>query len=305
MPSSRPFFRVLVLFAAMAAASCVPPEAIEDVPRFNERTLMGQIQARGELIVGYDPGFIPFAFESLPDGEPAGFAIELSQIVADGLGVGLEFVAMETAELMTALEAERPDPETGERAGALDLGFPIVPLTEENVRGFGFGNPYFIAHQRLLVEQGSPIQEVDDLSGEKVCAILDPITGVDLTQLDPSIEMINGIKRTCFKALAKGEVAAVTAHDALLLEELFRVGETDVDLVGEDLSTVGYGAAGPPASATFMSFVSSQLGLAKDDGRYMAIYDEWIRPLLGEAADDEPPGLGVTEAAALYPTEIG
>lgn len=305
--------RALSALLAVALSSCVPAEAtLEDIPRYNEKTLMGQVQARGSLIVGYDPDFAPFAFESLPTRHPDGMAVDLGQIVADGLGVEVEYVAMDTSQLLQALANERPDPETGLRAGELDLAFPIVPLTEANVRAFGFSNPYFIAHQRLLVRLGSGITDVDDLSDKQVCAALDPTTGINLRSFDPTIDVDNGSAQWCFDALRRGDVAAVTAHDAILLAEVQRtkvvaagtpVGRPtyEVEIVGQGLSTVGYGAAGPPASATFMTFVSAQLGLAKDDGRYMAIYDRWIRPLLGADADDEPPAIGVTEAAALYP----
>lgn len=287
--------------AALVLGSCVPPEeSTKDVPRYSANTLMGFVQERGTLIVGYDPTFWPFSGETM-SGEPGGFAIDLAQIWAEALGVDIEYVAMSTPEMMEALEAERPDRETGERLGRLDVGFPKLPLTETTVRGYGFTNPYFLAHQRLLVREDSPIISVDDLAGKRVCAIVDPATGVDLSDINETIEVVNGIERTCYRALRTGDVDAVTAHDAILLKEIARVGETDVDMVGEDLSTVGYGAAGPPASATFMTFASFEMGLAKEDGRFMAIYDEWLAPLLGSYADTEPPDMGVTEAAALYP----
>ena len=49
--------------------------------------------------------------------------------------------------------------------GDVDLAFPVVPVVERLVRTKGVSDPYFMAHQRLLVPGDSDTDSIEDLSG--------------------------------------------------------------------------------------------------------------------------------------------
>src|SRR5919106_1702347 len=169
------------LVVALAAQGCVPPEPGNDrIVRFDpEQTAMGEIQQRGEIVIGIPDDVSPFGFVDDASGDSTGFLRELAQDVADALGVEATIVADTSGDLLS--RADR---------GELDLAFPAIPVTEQRFRQRAYTTPYFVAHQRLLVRPGSRIERAGDLGGVTVCSYGDETTRVDLTNLNPAVEVI-------------------------------------------------------------------------------------------------------------------
>jgi polar amino acid transport system substrate-binding protein len=157
------------------ATACVPPEVDDDsIPSYDpQETLAGMIQKRGVLIVGVEEDAAPIA--SVSDGQPEGFTVEMGGWLADGLGVDAEFVSGTTDELATMVSDNE-----------VDVAFPLTPITGAALDEHLFSDPYFVAHQRLLVPESSAIGGVEDLSGHSVCEVLDP-TSVEVAQLNPDV----------------------------------------------------------------------------------------------------------------------
>jgi glutamate transport system substrate-binding protein len=183
-------------------------------------------------------------------------------------------------------------------ANEVDVAFPITAITEPLVRHYGFTDPYWIAHQRVLGFDGRYVPE--DLSGETVCSFIDPETEVLLSDLEPTVDMVEAEHpEECFALLATGSPA--TASDAILLGLLQSaeqtVGAGEPEIGGDNLTTEGYGAAVNIESSGLAEVVNNILQRAKDDGPWQRAVDRWL-----EGAEPvEPPELTVEEAAALYP----
>src|SRR5687767_10747298 len=133
--------RLVALIAVLASVlflGCIPPEPDDDliVNYDPEETVMGEIQERGELIVGVPQGQEPFGR----------FTAGFGELVAEALGVETRIRPLPPERLLTA-----PD------AGTVDISFPLITITEKLVRRFAFTDPIYIAHQRLLVRKGSDI----------------------------------------------------------------------------------------------------------------------------------------------------
>jgi ABC-type amino acid transport substrate-binding protein len=184
-------------------------------------------------------------------------------------------------------------------ANEVDVAFPITAITEPLVRHYGFTDPYWIAHQRVLGFDGRYAPE--DLSGETVCSFIDPETEVLLSDLEPTIDVISATHpEECLANLTTG--APATASDAILLGLFQRFAERSNDgevpeIGGDNLTTEGYGAAVNIESSGLAEVVDNILQRAKDDGPWQRAVDRWL-----EGAEPvEPPELTVEEAAALYP----
>jgi polar amino acid transport system substrate-binding protein len=275
----------------LLAAGCVPPVEETTTPeRFDPETVMGQIQARGELRIGIASDRKPFGFEE-DDGAGAGLTADLGAYVAEALHVEPTYVPAPNDDLLEMVDA-----------GDVDVAFPMTAITEPLVRSYGFTDPYWIAHQRVLAFDGrfSP----EELAGESVCSFIDPETEVLLSKLEPTIDVIEAEHpEECLARLAAGTPA--TASDAILLglvEELEGVstGNGSPEIGGDDLTTEGYGAAVDKESAGLAEVVDNILARAKEDGVWHDIVDEWV------GSGEEPvelPELTVEEAAALYPAK--
>ena len=131
---------------ALVTSACIPPEPDDDViVKYDpEETVMGEIQQRGKLLVG------------VPSEEPfSTFSERFGALIADALGLeSASVVHLPPEELLTAPER-----------GTVDISFPLVTITEKQVRRHAFTDPIYVAHQRLLVRIGAPIENLSDIDG--------------------------------------------------------------------------------------------------------------------------------------------
>jgi polar amino acid transport system substrate-binding protein len=291
----------LVLLCALALGACVsPPEDIDRVPNFDPaETLMGQIQERGELLVGIPETPAPPFWVVDDAGQVDGFLADLSRELAEALGVDVEFVRLNEDDLLLPGRVEEESP--------ADVAFVESPATETLAKAHPLTHPYWVAHQRILVPADSTIEEWSDIDGN-YCSIIDPETGFDLSAAETSISQISSEVAGCSKMLKKDEVEAVTAPDHILMAVWADVTgcsqpclpSPDYEIVGDELTTAGYSAMLPLGSPGWTSFVNATWGEAEAEGRWLEYYEEWIAPFGIEL--EEAPDMTIEEAAGLFPS---
>ena len=267
----------------LAASACVPPVPDNDeVVDFDPvLTGMGRVQEEGVLRVGIPKDAGPFATGS--GDEAQGFTVELGKEVAGSLGVDVNFRSGTDEELGAMVDS-----------GAVDLAFPLRPITEKAITKNAFTDPYWISRERVLSFDGG-VKEVADLAGKKVCQSIDDITGIPVERLQPDASEVTEVADLA----GCPEVDAMVAPDIRLLAQM-APGESLPALVGEEINAVGYGAMTALEDKIFADYVSTQFSEAKTEGRWSAWFGDFISPVTGEAPPD-PPGMHLEEAAALYP----
>ncbi|MDQ3957843.1 MAG: transporter substrate-binding domain-containing protein [Actinomycetota bacterium] len=285
--------RLAVVLALAVCASCVPPLPDNDeYTRFDEETVMGRLQDAGELRVALpDDAGAPWA---LVEGTSAqGFAPDLAREIGESLRVDVTFREAPSAELVDLVDS-----------GQVDVAFPVATITEELVRRHAFSDPIFVAHQRLLMREGTGVEDVDDISGE-VCSPIDDATGVDLLELNPSaatLPLRPGDVRGCIDLLRQGLVDVATATDVLLAGML--VGLSDgYEVTGEQLTTEAYGISLESGASGWVDYVNKIITEYDQEGRWAASYESHFGSLIG-GATPEPPNMTVEEAAALFPADL-
>jgi ABC-type amino acid transport substrate-binding protein len=300
--------RTLALSILMCvAAACVPaaPSTTQQVVQYDPtKTTMGQIQKRGTLVIGVPDDFYPFGYVGAPPGpgssaktstskKPAGFTVALGKLVANALGVKATYLPLPSAQLLGAVDKNRAD-----------LVFPMVPITEAGLSAHPFTDPYFIAHQRLLVPQGSTLRNVRDLNGRSVCSAIDPNTEIPLNRLVPSISLLSvGSALRCLGPLRAKKVVAATAPDAALMG--LRALLPASQIVGDQLTTEGYGAAVSACNALFAEFVTRVFSDTKASGQWSALYNRWVGPASGSGPAPIAPSMTVVDASDLFPSTTG
>jgi ABC-type amino acid transport substrate-binding protein len=290
--------RILVsTIALVMLVSCIPAEPDDDIIREFDpvETVMGAIQERGELIVGIESDLLPFSRTiECPTDEPQpsecaeGFVVDQAQDVADSLGVDVTYVAGGSTELLDMPEA-----------GRADVSFPFVPVTEARIRDHAFTDPYYVAHERLLVRDDSTVEQVSDITSELVCQAIDPDTGVPIDELTQFVTPITASAKECEQMFLRGEVDIVVAPDIVLSN----IAQTEGKIVGDQLNTEGYSAVLATGATAWVDYVDAVLEEAQQEGRWTDYFHKWIEPGLGEPLD--PPGMSLEEAAALFPVEDG
>ena len=295
---------LLVALLALALSACVaPPKDVDVVPDFDPaETVMGQIQERGVLRVGVpEDDWAPFWID--PEGEPlvgAGFIVALSQELGNALGVDVEYLPLSEDDLVLPgrIEVESP----------VDISFVQQPETEELAKAHPLTHPYWVGHQRLLVRADSGIRSVDDLTDSFVCGVINPETDVEPEDLREGVEGAVSTVEGCTTLMKSGTADAVTATDMTLMS--IWAGLTDCEqpcepspdykIVGDELTTVGYGAMLPTGVPGWTNFVNETWAETDVEGRWMRFYEEWISPYGIEV--EAPPEMRIEEAAGLYPS---
>jgi polar amino acid transport system substrate-binding protein len=274
----------LGLLAALTLGACVPPS--EGYRRFESDTPMGAIQDRGVLVVGVEMDSPPFGSMG-EDGHAVGFTVDIARQIADELRVDLQLLPAPSDQLFNLLDSE-----------VADLAFPVVSVSEELARAYSPTDPYWEAHQRLLVPRGSDIDSFEDLGGKKVCAVLQPFVGVDPELVAPGTDATEGDEAACLARLRSGSVDAVTAADHTLIE--MKSLAPTFDIVGENVTVEGVAGFTLPRYAALTDLVDRVL-VEADEGAWAKSYRRWITPIVGGQVPD-PPVMTAEEASALFPT---
>lgn len=301
MTPKRCLFGSLALVVALGGA-CVPPEPDEDLVRdFDpETTVMGAIQEAGTLRAGVTSNQ---ALYREAGGEPAGLAADLALEISDTLGVDADFTVASNEDLLVMVED-----------GTVDVAFPLTPVVEELVRQAGVSDPYFIAHQRVLVPGASDATTVEELDGE-VCSVGEHELLVALGGVSPSVHVTDAEEASdCYEA---SEVfvdktltpPTMTGLDLDLVGAAYNLQalcppEAEClppKIVGDELTTAGISVFVEKGASGWLGFVDNVLGDFKSEGHWLESYNESLESYLGP---QRAPEITVEEAAALYPREL-
>lgn len=146
-----------------------------------------------------------------PDGTRRGYEPSAAALVADELGLALEWVVLPWSQMIPAVQA-------GEAHGV----WCGQGVTKERQAQVDFTRPYAVFDESVLVRRGSGLRQATDLEGRRVAAIggsanmalAETFTGADLVPFDGGSDDVFG---DMLAALRKGEVDAVVDDDVVFV----------------------------------------------------------------------------------------
>jgi polar amino acid transport system substrate-binding protein len=119
--------------------------------------LLGQIKAKGKIVVSTDPNYAPQSFLN-DKGELDGFDIDVAKEIAKRLGVTVEFVTPDW-NLITS----------GNWGGRWDVSVGSMTITADRKQALYFSTPYYFTPAQFAARADAGIASVDDFSGKTVC----------------------------------------------------------------------------------------------------------------------------------------
>jgi polar amino acid transport system substrate-binding protein len=139
--------------SAGAVITCdnLPAEAAGD--------LLAEICERGRLIAFTDPAYPPQSFLNETTGEYEGFDIDVTNEIAERLGIPEVEFTTPSFDLVVA----------GNWSGRFDIAVGSVTVTEERKEILDFTQPYYFTPAQLATHTDSGITEVAGFAGETVC----------------------------------------------------------------------------------------------------------------------------------------
>ena len=120
--------------------------------------LLARIQKKGEIVVSTDPNYKPQSFIN-ENGELDGFDIDVAKEIAKRLGVKVKFVTPGWDILTAGNWVERWD---------MSVGSMMITKKRQEILDFAMP-PYYYTLAQLAAADGSGIDALEDIVGQKVC----------------------------------------------------------------------------------------------------------------------------------------
>jgi len=140
------------LMIALLLALCIvlPGLAMAD-------STLDEIQTRGSLRVGMEPGYMPFEMTN-QKGEIIGFDVDMAKRIAKGMGVKLELVSTAWDGIIPGLITKK-----------YDIIMSGMTLTQERNMKVNFATPYIVVGQSILIKKSiaGEVKSYKDLNDKK------------------------------------------------------------------------------------------------------------------------------------------
>lgn len=252
-----------ILAFLLAAAMMVPMAACGSKAKTPE-----DIQNAGKLVMATNAEFEPFEFK---DGdEVVGIDIEISQKIAEKLGVELEVSDIAFDTLITALQS-----------GKADIVAAGMTADEDRKKNVDFSDPYFNASQAIIVANDSDIVSRTDLNGKTVGVQLGTTGDKYCTNEDGENDItVAEVKRyskgmEAVSDLIAGRIDAVVI-DNFPAEKLVEKNSDKVKKLDEALTSEEYAIAMPKGSTELQKAVNEVLKEMQDSGEMDEIVGKYI-----------------------------
>jgi glutamate transport system substrate-binding protein len=206
----------------------------------------------------------------LPDGQFAGFDVDVARYVAAKLGVRpdhITFVPVTSATRETTLEN-----------GTVDMVFATYSITPQRETKVTFGGPYYVAHQDTMVRAGdTAIRSVHDLKGKRLCAVSGSNSWKRVTQeLGIAATLVPAASYSaCVATLLDGRVDAVSTDDLILAGFAARAGPA-VGIVNAPFSDERYGIGIKKGDLSGCEAVNRAVSEMYLDGTAAALLHKWF-----------------------------
>ena len=224
----------------------------------------GTVQAikdRGYIVMSTNAEFEPF--EYMVGEEFKGIDIEISQKIADKLGVELRINNTSFDSLPLELDTDKCD-------------FVAAGMTIDPEKAIDFSDSYFSASQSIIVRVDSDIQSGDDLAGKKIGVQLgttgdtyctENIEGAEVSRMSKGMDAVAD--------LIRGSIDAVVI-DNYPATKLVEKNSEQVKMLDEALTEEEYGIAVKKGNQELLDVINETLAELKESGEMDTILESYL-----------------------------
>ena len=282
MKATKILALILALALAVCAfAACGDKANDEDV---NTNAQGEQTPEESDTIVmGTQIGFPPFeVFDD--NAQPAGFDIDLSNMIADAAGKKLQIENMDFGGLIAAIQS-----------GKIDFSAAGMSVTKERLQSVDFSKPYYSSRQVIVVPADSTIASKEDLLGKKV-AVQEGTTGDSMVR--EFKETDNGEPKdntVSFKLNADVAMEVLNGRaDAFVLDEepskaIVAQNEGKLKILDVEFGTEEYAIAVKKGNTELLDIINGVIDQMMSDGTYDAMIAEYFPDRAVEAEGELTP----------------
>jgi len=258
--------RSLVLFAI---ALLVLVGGVTDAVAADNAPVLSRIVESGTFRVGMSGTQPPFSVVS-KSGSLIGYEVDLAKILADAMGVKVEFVQKPFGELLPALEK-----------GEVDAVMSGMTMTPQRNLEAAFVGPYIVSGKSILTKSSTlaALKDAEDIdsSSIKVAAlkgstsekfvqkVLEKTTYIPVDDYDAGVQLV-----------LDGKVDALVADFPICALSQMRFPDAGLATLTEPLTIEPIGIALPPGDSLLLNMVTNYLGALEGVGLLDALEKKWF-----------------------------
>jgi len=228
------------------------------------------VVAQGRLRVGVDQNSYRFGYRDSFTGELGGFDIDVARQMAAAMFGDqnmIQFVTLTSGQRIDAL-----------KNGDVDIVVQTMTSNCARKQEIDFSTIYYQAGQRVLVNVGSGIRDLDGLAGRRVCSSTGSTSIKNLAEAAAKPIPVGVPSWTdCLVMLQQGQVDAVSTDDTILAG--LAAQDPNTEVVGPRFSDEPYGIGIAKGRDDLVRFVNAVLDRMRADGTWTAIYQRWLAEL--------------------------
>ena len=259
---------IILLFIFGLLAACGSEEATKtatvDAKEESSGGVLERMEESKELNVAFEGTYPPFNFIDDND-EFQGFDVDISNEIAERLGVKANFIATKWDGLIGGLKADK-----------FDIIIGQMTVTEERKKSVDFTDPYVISGSVLITrEETNDITKLEDIKGKNV--------GVGGgTTFEEVANSVDGAEVKLYKAVGDyiqdltNKRLDVIINDQLLISYNIKEQSLPIKISSDILNKDEIGMAVNKGNEDFIEQVNVALSEMKEDGTYDEIYKKWF-----------------------------
>ena len=231
-------------------------------------TLLRKIQDRGKIIIGvkYDqPGF---GYLNPMTNQLEGYDVDIGRAIAKKI-----FGDEKAAEFKEAVSKNRI-PYLND--GTVDLVIATMTANEDRAKQIDFSDCYYVAGQKLLVKQSSPINGIGDLAGKTVATAKGSTSEKNIRAKAPQAKVeLYDTYADGLQAVLSGRADALTTDD-IILYGYEKQNKGQVKVVGDQFTQEPYAIGLQKGHPELLEVVNQVIRDLKSSGAWTELYKKHI-----------------------------
>lgn len=257
----RRFFTAALILSLLTAPWCTRAKAGDTIE---------QIQERGSLRIGTTGDYRPLSYLDEETGEYWGFDVELGEIIADSLGVGIQYVPTSWPTLTEDTLNEE----------LFDLAICGITITDARTESMLMSDGYLKNGKTILcrAEDADRFQSLEDLNQSDVRVMVNP-GGLNekfaRENLPDAVLLIHQKNEEIPELIAEGEADVMISE---IVEVPYYVQNDDrlaMPLVDEPFTSGEIGVLMRQNEEDLLDRVNEILGQCREDGTLDALYEKY------------------------------
>lgn len=249
---------VMAVLAALALTGCSDKKESGD--------LLSKIRERGSITVAMEGTWAPWTYHDEND-QLVGYDVEIAQLIAEKLGVKVNFVEGEWDGLLAGLDDGRYD--------VMVNGVGITPEREEK---YNFSTPYAYNRTAVIVRGDyDEIQSMSDLAGKKTANTISSTYATQAESFGATVTAVDDLNQT-IELLLAGRIDATLNAEVVFYDYLNVHPEANIKIatMSDDVERVAIPVRKGDDTASLLKAVNDALSELDASGKLTELSEKYF-----------------------------